>query len=704
MNSKQNKKITRGDLKSECWHAADIMRRDDGTNGINEYIEQISWMFFLKVFEDLEKRFENNAALSGHSYSRIIKKEFIWSVWTQTNSRTIIEFVDEKLFPYLSSLSGTPVKNIISLIFTKIKKNKMESAANFKDVIEIFDKSDFNNPDDSHTLSQFYEDMLLKLGKESGIAGEFYTPRPIVKLMVKMVNPKIQSNDGKYSRILDPFCGSCGFIVEAFNHMRKKKISGKDLENIQKRSFHGLEKKSLAFLVGMMNCVLHELLTPNVIRKNTLNQNILNFGFDDKFDYVMTNPPFGGKEGKGVQNNFPVKIGKTELLALQHVMRRLNENGECAIVVPEPILWRGKKYLIVRKDLLENYNIHTIISLPAGVFANVTASGLGPKTNLLFFNKKGTTKEIWYYELTPLKKKQYSKTNVITDEDVEDCFNKWKKREISKNSWIIKKEDINEKCDLTADNPNLTLGFKTLDPQKVINSILELETKISERLQNISKIVSDEERLKLDFKNWDVMPLKNCLQENGGYQSGFACSKKYEQDAGVIHLRPFNITNYGILDFNKVTYLPEEMINTKIYGLKKDDVIFNNTNSKELVGKSAIVSEDLTCGFSNHLSRLRVNTNILKPEWLVLILRFNWLSSVFLRKSRKWIGQAGMNEENILETEILVPDISIQDQIITDYKNSKTQFEEIDELVSTLEESFQSLRISTLKYLIKNTA
>ena len=705
MTSNSMEKATRADLKSEVWRAANIMRSDDGTNGVIEYIEQISWMFFLKVFEDLEERFETNYKLKNKKYSRIIPKKYSWSKWSTEDSRTIIDFIDNELFPNLSKLSGTPEKKIIAQIFDKIKRNKMESASNLKDIIDILNNADFNNPDDSHTLSQFYEDLLLKLGKESGVAGEFYTPRPIVKLMIKIIDPKPKTPEGNLVKLLDPFCGSCGFLAESFKHMlQSKKIHENELEKFQRQVFYGQEKKSLPFLVGMMNCILHGLFAPNVIRKNTLNQNILNFDLDEKFDYVFTNPPFGGKEGKGIQNNFPVKIMKTELLALQHIMRRLNDRGECAVVLPEPIFWRLKKYLTVRKDLIDNFNVHTIISLPAGVFANVTPSGLGPKTNLIFFNRKGVTKEIWYYELTPLKKRAYSRVNIVKDEDLIDCFTKFKKREISKNSWIVKREEIDDDCDLTASNPNLELGFKTVEPEKAISEVLTVGKKISTIIQNLTKTFDNSERKKINFDDWEVIPLRECILDENGYQSGFACAKRYEVENGIPHLRPFNVSIHGILDLETIVYLPGNKVDTNTYGLKKGDVIFNNTNSKELVGKSAIVEEDITCGFSNHLTRLRVKKEKLSPEWLVLILRYNWLSSLFLKKSRKWIGQAGMNEDNILDTEIIIPDPDIQSIIIDEYVKSRDKFEEIDELMSQFQDGFQNLRVSTLKYLIKNKA
>ena len=484
--------MSRKDLANDVWRAADIMRRDDGTNGINEYIEQISWMFFLKVFEDLENRFEAEHALQGKRYDRIIPKKYSWSEWTKIGTKEIIGFIDSELFPALASLSETPERNIIAQIFSEVQRNKMKSASNLKDVVDIVNEIDFNNPDDSHILSQFYEDLLVKLGKESGIAGEFYTPRPVVRLMVKMIDPKISSKKEGFVRILDPFCGSCGFLVEAYKHiMKNENITAKNYLDLQRSTFHGYEKKSLPYLVGIMNCILHGLVTPDVLRKNSLNENILNFGLCDKFDYILTNPPFGGTESKQIQQNFPVKVQTTELLALQNVMRRLKPDGSCGMVVPEGLLFRGDAFAKVKKELLEEYDVHTIISLPAGVFANVTASGQGPKTNLIFFNKKGKTKKIWYYELTSNQGKRFTKANPIRDEDLIDCFEKWKKREISNNSWFVDvKEIIKNGYNMTAKNVYKTQQFAYVDPIELIGNIQTINKEIDADMEDLKKMVS----------------------------------------------------------------------------------------------------------------------------------------------------------------------------------------------------------------------
>jgi len=503
--------MNRKDLANKIWNACDIMRRDDGTTGILEYTEQLSWMIFLKVFEDVEKRFEDEASFAGKSYKPIIEPQYRWSAWAGKDNKELekyftedelksiiargehilIAFIDNKLFPYLKSLKGSPEKEKIASIFQEIRGNGMKSPYNLKDVISLLGEIDFNNVEDSHILSQVYEELLLRLGREGGIAGEFYTPRPIVRLMSKIVNPEIGET------ILDPFCGSCGFLVESYKRMNEsKELTVEDYEKLQRETFYAQEKKPLPYLMGIMNCILHGILTPNIVRRNTLEEDIRNIPEPQRFDVILTNPPFGGKEGKQVQQNYPIKSNATELLALQYVMKKLRKDGRCGIVVPEGILFRGDSFAKVKKELLENYNLHTIISLPSGVFANVTASGQGPKTNLLFFEKTGKTKEIWYYDFAgyseEVLKKNYTKANPVVDDDFNDCYEKWKNKEVSQYSWFESVEEIVKRgYDLTARNPNKKEGEEHKSPEALLSGIIEKEKQISEILNELYKDLNE---------------------------------------------------------------------------------------------------------------------------------------------------------------------------------------------------------------------
>jgi len=503
--------MNRKDLANKIWRACDIMRRDDGTTGVLEYMEQLSWMIFLKVFEDLEKRFEDEAKFEGRKYEPIIDHKFRWSAWANKSEKelekyfseeelaelragkehVLIAFINRKLFPYLRSLKGTPEKERIASIFQEITGNRMKSPYNLKDVISLLDEIDFNRAEDSHVLSQVYEELLLRLGKEGGVAGEFYTPRPVVRLMVKIVDPAIGE------RVFDPFCGSGGFLVESYMHMLKsKELTIEDYDLLQNKTFYGQEKKPLPYLFGVMNCIVHGLLNPNIVRKNTLEENIRNVPEAERFEVILTNPPFGGKEGKHIKQNFPYPSSKTEILALQYVMRKLKHNGRCGIVVPEGILFNTseKAFVNAKKDLLEKYNVHTIISLPSGVFANVTASGQGPKTNLVFFTRDGPTKEIWYFDFAGYSeivlKKKYTKANPVTDEDLAVVYEAWKKREVGEWSWVVPVEEIIEnEYDMTARNPNRKEEISYPEPVEIVESIAEKEREISVLLEELKSVL-----------------------------------------------------------------------------------------------------------------------------------------------------------------------------------------------------------------------
>lgn len=481
--------MDRKELAGKIWKACDKMRRDDGTSGVLEYMEQLSWLIFLKIFEDIEKRLEIESQAEERDYQPIIEPKYRWSSWAKTDWRgeELIKFIDDELFPYLRSMSGTPEKETISIMFSEIAGNRMKSPFNLKDVIAIIDEIDFNNPDDSHIVSQVYEELLLRMGKEGGVAGEFYTPRSIVRLMVKIVNPKIGE------KILDPFSGSGGFLAESFNLMKgSKELTRNDYDTLQRKTFYGQEKKPFPYLLGVMNCILHGLLTPNIIRKNTLEDDIRHIPETERFEVIMTNPPFGGKEGQQIQQNFPIQSQATELLALQYVMKKLKTDGRCGIVVPEGVLFRGDAFAQVKKELLENFNLHSVVSLPTGVFANVTSSGQGPKTNLLFFDRSGPTREIWFYEHIPNGDKKYTKVNPITDEDLKDCFEKWKKRVVSEKSWSVPVEEIVKKSyDLTAKNPSRREEAETKTPEELISGVLEKEKAILDIAEEIASLLGN---------------------------------------------------------------------------------------------------------------------------------------------------------------------------------------------------------------------
>lgn len=474
--------MDRQTLSNKIWSACDIMRRDKLY--LLQYIEQISWMLFLKLFEEIEHKSRIGAQVFGEDYQTVIEEKYRWSKWSNLDAKELFEFVNEKVFPYLRNLRGTPLKNIVSSLFEDLR-NYMHSPYNFKDVVNLLNDLDFSNPADTHIISQVYEELLLKMGQEGGASGEFYTPRALVRLMVKIVDPKIGE------RIFDPFAGSCGFLGESYKYLQEKnpRMTARESAVLQNETFFGNEAKSLPFLLGIMNLLLHGLQSPHIIKTNTFGEDLTSIPENDRYPIILTNPPFGGVEGKEVLQSFPIKSSDTELLALYYLMKKLKSGGRAGIVLPEGVLFRtGGVYTTVKKELLENFDLHTIISLPSGVFANVSASGQGPKTNLLFFEKGKPTTEVWYYELTPPTGVKYTKKNPILDEHTKDAFEKWLKRTKSENSWITSAENVIAKdYDLSAKNPNGGLTERFKSPKQILKSIQDRENEIQSLLKDIQK-------------------------------------------------------------------------------------------------------------------------------------------------------------------------------------------------------------------------
>jgi len=486
---------TRETLANEIWRACDILRRDNNCGGIMEYIEHLSWLLFLRFLDAREEEWETQAELEGRDYEPIIESPYRWRDWATKDwpADELISFVHGKLIPYLQNLGGDSLRETIRGVFAERNVIVCASGYNLKDVLQIINGIDFHSQDDIFTVSQVYEELLRRLGNENRMAGEFYTPRPVVRFIVELVDPQIGET------VYDPACGTCGFLAQAYLHMKEYEKTIEDYKILQEKTFFGQEKKAVPALLGLMNMVLHGVTAPKVYRKNTLEENIRQVS--EQFDVIMTNPPFGGKEGRHIQQNFPFKSNATELLFLQHIMRKLKlrDRARCGMVVPEGTLFRGGAFAKVKEALLSEFNLHTVVSLPQGTFSPYS----DVKTALIFFERPGPTKEIWYYELPlPEGLKKFSKGNPIQDEHFNEARKLWQAwdayrqgqgpREacLSERSWIVSVGEIKERgYDLSARNPHRKDEEFLPPPAEIAAGLLEKEKAILGIIEEINELL-----------------------------------------------------------------------------------------------------------------------------------------------------------------------------------------------------------------------
>lgn len=487
------------ELQQKIDRITDILRRDDGISGAMHYTEQISWILFLKFLNDFEEEKENEALLNNTKYERIISDEYRWNNWAcpktadgkpdTKNAKTgddLTSFVNTKLFPYLHGFR-THAKDLKSIrykignIFEYIN-NRIASGHTLREVLDIIDSLNFQSQDELFELSHVYENLLQGMGSDGGNSGEFYTPRAVIKAVVEAVQPKPGQT------VYDGAAGSCGFLIEAFEYIKSKyrdKLSTKQWQDLHENTFYGNEKTPLAYIMGVMNMILHGIESPNLYKQNTLTYNIRDIQEKDRYDIIIANPPFGGKEKEQIQHNFPIPSNATELLFLQHFMKSLRKEGKAAIVVPEGVLFQtGNSYKTVKEELLANFNVHTILSLPAGVFLPYS----GVKTNVLFFDRTGATTEIWYYECNPEQK--LTKNKPIQYEHLAEFVELFPKRTTSPNSWTLSIKDIVD-TDLSAKNPHISTDLEHLPPKEILAHIRKNDIEISRLMDEVEKILEE---------------------------------------------------------------------------------------------------------------------------------------------------------------------------------------------------------------------
>ncbi len=466
------------------------LRAEEGIANELDYVEQTSWVLFLKYLHDLEAERRDRAELDGETYMPIIKDAFRWDCWAAPMKdgafdynaakvgEDLIGFVDRDLLPYLGSFRESAsgpfsIEYKIGEVFTELR-NKFRSGYILRDVLDIVNGLAFNTQAQRHELSELYETRIRRMGNAGRNGGEYYTPRPLIRAMIKVVCPRIGET------IYDGAVGSAGFLCEAYEHLRHDDLTASQWETLQRNTFSGQEKKPLAYIIGIMNMVLHGIEAPNIVRTNSLNENVMDIQENDRHDIILANPPFGGSERKEVQQNFPIRTGETAYLFLQHFIRKLKAGGRAAVVIKNTFLSNtDNASMMLRKELLENCNLHTILDCPQGTF-----QGAGVKTVVLFFEKGTRTRNIWFYQLDPGR--SLGKTNPINDDDLAEFVELQKTNSVGAKSWTVTRAQFDrETLDLSVKNPNAPEEDPLRSPEEIIADILERDAQTAEILDDI---------------------------------------------------------------------------------------------------------------------------------------------------------------------------------------------------------------------------
>ncbi|WP_373548572.1 N-6 DNA methylase [Haliscomenobacter sp.] len=485
----------------------DILHKDAGCSSELDYVEQTSWILFLKYLDDLEQDKATAAELTGKPYKNIISPEFQWTTWAAPKDKDgkldhqraltgddLADFVNIELFPYLKKFkteaeSPDTIEYKIGEIFSELK-NRIQSGYNLREVINRIDELRFRTHAEKHEMSHLYEDKIKNMGNAGRNGGEYYTPRPLIKTIVKVVAPQIGQT------IYDGAVGSAGFLVEAFEYLKnggadgRPNLSTKDVETLQKGTFYGKEKKSLAYIIGIMNMILHGVEAPNIVHTNTLAENLSDIQEKDRYDIILANPPFGGKERAEVQQNFPIKTGETASLFLQHFIKILKAGGKAGVVIKNTFLSNTDNASIsLRKLLLESCNLHTVLDLPGGTF-----TGAGVKTVVLFFEKGAPTQKVWFYQLN--LERNLGKTNALNEKDLAEFVALQKLRAAkeegpeTENSWNLAVKDIDQNpFDLSAKNPNKKEETALRQPEEILAEMRALDEESADILNAIMEMI-----------------------------------------------------------------------------------------------------------------------------------------------------------------------------------------------------------------------
>ena len=502
-------------LDSIVKSARKTMRKDKGLNGDLDRLPVLTWVMFLKFLDDLERMHEDEAALADIPFHAAIEPPYRWRDWAADKDGItgpdLLTFINGEeatrpdgtrgpgLFAHLRSLrgmnGGRDRRDVIATVFRGVS-NRMESGYLLRDVINLIDAIHFDSSEEIHTLGRLYETLLREMRDAAGDSGEFYTPRAVVRFMVERIDPRIGET------VLDPACGTGGFLTESYAHMARQADTVEAREQLQFGALKGGEAKSLPFLLSQMNLLLHGLEAPDIDPGNALRHRLSDIGERERVEVILTNPPFGGEEEAGILTNFPGdrRTNETALLFLQLIMRKLRRGGRgrAAVVVPHGVLFGDGVAARIKADLLERFNLHTVVRLPEGVFAPYTDIA----TNLIFFDSSGPTKDIAFWEQpAPKGRRKYSKTAPLQSEDLADLAAWWDNRENDARAWTVNGPGLIERdeagqvraVNLDIKNPNAKAAQDHRSPFEIVESVIAKEQEVLVILDELRALVAERE-------------------------------------------------------------------------------------------------------------------------------------------------------------------------------------------------------------------
>jgi type I restriction enzyme M protein len=672
----------------------DIMRKDKGLNGDLDRLPMLTWIMFLKFLDDMEKIHETEAQLKGKTFVPAIEPPYRWRDWAEKSDGItgddLIAFVNQDeamrpdntkgkgLFKYLKSLQGEnggDRRDVIATVF-RGTVNRMINGYLLRDVVNKINGIHFTSSEEIHTLSHLYESMLKEMRDAAGDSGEFYTPRPVIQFIVSVIDPKIGET------ILDPACGTGGFLVETFEHLKQQEKTTKDHERIQKGSIFGGEAKSLPYLLAQMNLLLHGLEYPKIDSGNSLRFPLREIGDSERVDVIVTNPPFGGEEEKGILGNFPEdkQTAETALLFLQLIMRKLKRKGSgkhggrCGIVVHNGTLSNPGIAIKVREDLLRDFNLHTIVRLPKGVFSPYADI----ETNLLFFEHSGSTKEIWFYQVPlPVGRNQYTKTKPMKFEEFEPVLAWWKNRTENSQAWKISLEFlIANDFNLDIKNPNAPIDEEICNPKEIVTNLIEKKSIQDTLFNSIQHELKEIETIRHAITN---VKLEKVLHQRSNFIK-IDDLKTYKRVTAQLHAK-------GIILRDEIEGM---RIRTKKQQIcKTDDFLVAEIDAK--MGGFGIVPLNLEGSIvSSHYYLFEIDKALLDIRFLIYYIKTKTFQSQII--ARGSTNYAAVRSSDILQLEIPLPPLEKQKRIIS-------RLEKIEALHKLLEETNHDLEFLTSSIL-----